>query len=153
VIIQTYNPNQYSILLASRHDYLSFYQKEIVLRRMLRYPPFTALARLVFSGEQEGPVEELARATAEELRSAGARTADGTSGSPLDDDGVEIIGPAPAPIPRLKRRYRWHLLLKAWSRERLLALLNSWESQKRSRATGRARRVRINIDIDPVSMV
>ncbi|MBE3577338.1 MAG: primosomal protein N' [Limnochordales bacterium] len=153
VIIQTYNPDQYSILLASRQDYQAFYMKEIGLRRLLRYPPFTVLARLVFSGEQEGPVEELARVTAEELKSAGARAAEGAAISPLDEDRVEIIGPAPAPIPRLKRRYRWHLLLKAWSKERLLALLTAWDGQTRSRAAGRGKQVRISIDIDPVSMV
>lgn len=147
VIVQTYNPEQYSILLASRYDYPGFYRQEITLRRLLRYPPFTSLARLVFSGSQEAEVQAKSRQVAQELLRLGATTVKEWEG----EAEVELIGPAPAPLSRLQRRYRWHLLLKALTRDRLLEFLREWQKGHPSREQGG--KVRISIDIDPASML
>jgi len=103
VIIQTYNPEHYSILAAQDHDYRSFYREEITKREELRYPPFTHAATILLSGKADNATMEAAETLGSILRSfQEARFPD-----------VEILGPAPAPLARIKQFYRWHLLLKA----------------------------------------
>jgi primosomal protein N' (replication factor Y) len=103
VIIQTYSPEHYAIQAASRHDYGSFYEREIDYRRQLRNPPFTRLACLVFSHTNDAQcqrqAESMKRMLAGEIDSQGIA-------------GMELIGPAPAFIHRLRGRFRWQLILR-----------------------------------------
>jgi len=103
VIIQTYSPEHYAIQAASRHDYGSFYEREIDYRRQLRNPPFTHLALLVYSHTNDAQCQRQAegvkRMLAQEIDSRGIA-------------GVELIGPAPAFIHRLRGRFRWQLILR-----------------------------------------
>ncbi|HLH76525.1 MAG TPA: primosomal protein N' [Candidatus Binataceae bacterium] len=137
VIIQTYSPHHYSIRAAQRQDYAGFMRRELQLRRKFDYPPFSHLAMVRLEGTQAEQVEKMATFAAELLARAGER--------------VKLLGPAPAPIERIKQRYRWQLMLKAPSRvhlrEPLLAL--------RRELAPRARRAAIfwSIDIDPVHML
>jgi primosomal protein N' (replication factor Y) (superfamily II helicase) len=103
VIIQTYAPENYAVTAASAHDYAAFYEKEINYRRQLRQPPFTQFARLVYSHTRE-PVcqqeaERLKAQLEREIAAAGIA-------------GIEIIGPAPAYVSRLRGRYRWQMVLR-----------------------------------------
>jgi len=103
VILQTYSPNHYAVQAAAAHDYRLFYQKEIVYRRQLGYPPFAQLASLVFTHANE----ERCRVEAERLKRellAGIQ-AKGIA-------GLTVIGPAPAFVHRLRGRYRWQLVLR-----------------------------------------
>lgn len=136
VLIQTINPDHYAIRFAAAQNYQAFYEKELEFRRMMRYPPFSALANImVRHASQE-----------EAMRMAGEI---GAFFGPLERE-VKILGPAEAPIPRLKSEYRYQLLLKAVSRRRLnelLASLRAWAEQKRWAAAS------LVIDVDPISLL
>lgn len=133
VLVQTYSPHHYAVTCAQNHDYRGFYRQEMALRRSLGYPPFAHLCRLVVSGGKEEEVQEAAAALAEVIQ------------------GVELLGPAPAPLTRIKDRYRWHLVLKAGTpallREAVSAGLTAFAKYHRHR------RVQVFADIDPQSMM
>ena len=103
VIIQTYSPGHYAVQMAAEHDYASFYNKEIDYRRQLHNPPFSRLARLVYTHtndtlcQQEGG--RMRRLLSEEIDSRG-----------IDD--LDVIGPAPTFIHRLRGRFRWQIILR-----------------------------------------
>lgn len=103
VIIQTYTPEHYAIQAAARHDYAAFYNKEIEYRRQLRNPPFSRLACLTCSHTND----LLCQRETERMKRLISRK--------MDSEGVadiEIIGPAPAFIHRLRGRFRWQLILR-----------------------------------------
>ena len=104
VIIQTYSPGHYTIRAAAAHDYRAFYQQEMVYRRELRYPPFSRLARLIFTHANDQhcreEAERIQKYLLEEIQSRGLA-------------GYSLIGPAPAFIHRLRGRFRWQLILRA----------------------------------------
>ena len=103
VIIQTYAPEHYAIQAASRHDYASFYNKEVDYRRQLHNPPFTRLAYLIYSHGNDAlcqrEAERMKRLLSQEIDSKGIAD-------------IELIGPAPAFIHRLRGRFRWQLILR-----------------------------------------
>ncbi len=105
VIVQTYRPEDYSIQAAATHDYDAFYRHEIENRRELLYPPLSQLINLVISEENEQKAAQRATALADCLRSAAPPDMSDTT-------GVSVLGPAPAPLARLRRRYRWHVIVK-----------------------------------------
>jgi primosomal protein N' (replication factor Y) len=138
VLVQTYRREHHSLVAAAAHDYGSFAPRELSLRRELGYPPFSRLVVLRVEGVDAGATEHAAGQLATSARaSAGA--------------AIVVRGPAPAPLERLRGRFRWQVLL-ASSRVRHLhaftrELLVAW------RASPAARRVRLVVDIDPVSML
>ncbi|HEX3245848.1 MAG TPA: primosomal protein N', partial [Chloroflexota bacterium] len=111
VVLQTYVPQHYAIRAASRHDYLDLYRRELSFRRQQAYPPFRPLIRLVFSASNEGRAHDEADRLGRSLREESDRAA-------LSD--VQIIGPAPSFIARLRGRYRWHIVLAGSDGPRLL---------------------------------
>jgi primosomal protein N' (replication factor Y) len=104
VIIQTYNPEHYAILAASRHDYKSFFRTELEYRQQLRYPPFNRLARLMFIHSND----QSCQAEAEKMRQSLLTERDARG---LAD--ISLIGPAPAFMHRLRGKYRWQLIVRA----------------------------------------
>ena len=112
VIVQTYTPEHYAILAAARHDYASFYHREINYRRQLRNPPLSRLARLVYSHANasvcQGEAERMSRLLNEERDSRG-----------MPD--LTIIGPAPAFVSRIRGRFRWQIILRGSDPSSLLA--------------------------------
>jgi primosomal protein N' (replication factor Y) len=104
VIIQTRVPDHHAVQCAVTHDYHAFVRTELPGRRSPPYPPAIRLVNVVCSGTAEEPTAQLAIAAADWLREliAARRVA-----------GLTVIGPAPCPIDRIKRRWRWHLLLKS----------------------------------------
>lgn len=109
VLIQTYTPEHYSIIAAAAHDYEGFYRSELPVRRALGYPPFSHLARLLITYTDEETLIKnvfLAKEVLEKIV-AGVNT-------PID-----ILGPAPAPLSRIKGQYRWQLVLKGPHRNTL----------------------------------
>jgi primosomal protein N' (replication factor Y) len=131
VVVQTYNPDQVAIEAASNHDYTGFYHTELAFRREQNYPPFKRLALLLYSGP--GPDRSAAEAKnlADRLRHHLER-----QGIPA----VEIIGPTPSYVRRVRNQYRWHILLRAQDPAAvlrpLLPLPQGWR-----------------IDIDPVTLL
>ncbi len=105
VIIQTYQPAHYSIEAAAKHDYCAFYDQELEKRSQLAYPPFSELLRFLFSAENEKAVFEAATWFTELLE-------------PFNND-VEILGPAPASLYRIKEQYRVQTILKGEKLSRL----------------------------------
>jgi primosomal protein N' (replication factor Y) (superfamily II helicase) len=112
VVIQTYSPDNYAIKAAAKHDYQAFYQKEMAYRRELHNPPFSRLARLVFSHHNDRSCQEEAERMKRGLLQH--REAKGLA-------GIELIGPAPAFIHRVRGRYRWQLVLRAYDPAAFLA--------------------------------
>ncbi len=135
VYIQTYNPEHYALTCAIQHDYLAFYEQEVPFRQELAYPPCGYLANLVLSGNICNQVQT---------------TADELSRYLLQQNtAVEILGPSPCPLPRLRGKNRFQLLLKAAQRPALHRLLASLEGfQKRM-----PKQVTLAIDVDPLDML
>ena len=135
VIIQTLNPEHYAIRFAAEQDYAGFYKKELDFRKWMRYPPYSACANvLVRAGKQE---DALAMAT--QL---------GFVLDPAPPD-VRVMGPAEAPLLRLKNEFRYQILLKALKRTTLRAVLKdlrAFAGKERWSATA------LMIDVDPISL-
>jgi len=130
VIIQTFSPEHYAIQTAAKHDYTSFYEKEIAYRRQLHNPPFSRLALLVYSHANDARCQREAERMRDRL--IAERDAKGI-------DNLGIIGPAPAFIHRLRGRFRWQLILRGTELPAFLSPIpfpQGW-----------------TIDIDPVSLL
>lgn len=136
VIIQTFEPHHYAIACASRHDHNGFLKQELEFRRASGYPPFGALLRVIFQGEEPLRVEAAASAFSESLRAMAAIT----SGF------ATLLGPAPCPIGKIRNLHRWHVIVKARGQATLSEVLAGLpESQDRG--------VRVLIDRDPVALL
>lgn len=105
VIIQTYNPQHYSIQYALADDFPSFYNHEITIRKQMNYPPFTHIFQIMFVGEKEKRVVELLHALARVMKASNRKGL------------CEILGPAPCVISRMKQNYRWKILVKCGDEE------------------------------------
>ena len=140
VFVQTFLPDHYAIALARTHDYPSFYREELRRREPHGYPPFRALGRVLVSGRDPALVEDAAQRLAQIATSV-----------PLSDpspDGVTVLGPAPAPIARIRDRFRWQLLL---SGEIATVREVGREIQRQARSVLRA--VRVRVDPLPLQML
>jgi primosomal protein N' (replication factor Y) len=144
VIIQTYNPNQYSIQLAQQQDFLAFYQQEAQYRKELGYPPFTRLINLRMEGNSPTRILHLAKAM-EQLIAGILPKEKKFQGQ------IEVLGPTMAPLARLKGKNRYQILLKGkrWSvlhafTEKVLA-----QAEKEISFAG----VKLIVDVDPVNML
>ncbi|QCX32215.1 primosomal protein N' [Caloramator sp. E03] len=100
VIVQTYDPQHYSISYASTHDYVGFYNKEIIIRKMLNYPPFSDMLYVLLTSENEQELIEFAQKIKGELKTI------------AEGKRVEVIGPAPCHLYKIKKSYRWHIIIK-----------------------------------------
>ncbi len=133
VLIQTWSPDHFALECASRHDYQAFYAEESVARSDLGYPPYGHLVNLVLSGNDPARVSRSAEALAAELY--------------LSE--VEVLGPAPCPLSRLRGKSRMQILLKAPTRTPLHRLLTAHAAWRRALEPG----VRLTIDVDPMDML
>jgi primosomal protein N' (replication factor Y) len=104
VLIQTRVPAHHAVRCAVAHDYLAFVREELPARATPAYAPYVRLANVICSGVTEEGTAQLAMSAAAWIRALLARHA---------VRGVTVVGPAPCPIDRIKRRWRWHLLLKS----------------------------------------
>ncbi|MBM3786060.1 MAG: primosomal protein N' [Acidobacteria bacterium] len=136
VILQTSNPEHYAVRLAALQDYPAFYEKEIHFRRAMRYPPFAALANVLVRDE----MQEEALRKASELE---------TLLKPEPKE-MRVMGPAPAPVPRLKNEFRYQLLLKSTDRKLLNETLHRIRRAAVEKKWGATSLV---IDVDPVSLL
>jgi primosomal protein N' (replication factor Y) len=137
VVVQTYYPDHYAIQFAAKHDYPSFVAKEMNYRRWMHYPPFTVLANVIVQSDK---LEE-ATGWAGILGRWFERT-------PMEK--VRVLGPAAAPIVRLKRIYRYHFVLKAEKRSVLGETLRGMLGFAEGQGIGRRNLV---IDVDAVHLM
>ncbi|MEM9657187.1 MAG: primosomal protein N', partial [Planctomycetota bacterium] len=139
VLVQTLSPDHPAIMAAARHDYRRFAREELGIRQAAGYPPFGALVRVVLRSRQE----ERARLAAAELAE---RLRESIRGAANPNEPVRILGPGPAPIPRLRGEHRFHLQLQAGAAATLNELLAGAIKQFK------APDVRIAVDVDPWDM-
>jgi primosomal protein N' (replication factor Y) len=139
VLIQTYAPFHYSIRAARDQDYARFIRRELELRRELMYPPFARLALVRIEGADAARVSAMASRVAAAL------------GRRARPDSMRILGPAPAPIERIKRRYRWQVLLKAQELNEMRAALGAMRAE--TAAAAEEAGVHVIIDVDPINML
>jgi primosomal protein N' (replication factor Y) len=138
VLIQTYHPYHYALRHASAQDYAGFYQEEIRHRQNHTYPPFVALASLLVHGADIARV----RAEAVELRKELDRA--------NRERAARILGPAPAPLARLKGEYRVQLLIKCRNRRKLRKII---DDALKALSERKVNLRSINVEIDPVSIM
>ncbi len=111
VVIQTYTPEHYSIQLAQQHDFLTFYNKEMQMRKLHQYPPFYFLALITISHEELMYVVDICEKIAARLQES------------LSSNAI-ILGPVASPIPRVKDRYRYQCVIKYKNEPNLKEILN-----------------------------
>jgi len=137
VIVQTYHPDHYAIQTAIHQDYYSFLKYEMGQRQDIGYPPFTKLLRVLIQGEKEQTVVNESQKIARFL------LADKNAQS------IQILGPAPAPIDRIKNLYRHHLIIKCQNVQ--LAMHFSRVIDHAIQSANKS--LRISLDVDPISLV
>lgn len=145
VVVQTYEPNHFAIQHATGNDYLSFYEQEIRLRREFFYPPFSSLINIIFSGDNEGEVIRASQEYTASLKSY------------LHKEGIDpnqtVYGPAPAHLAKIRKNFRWQLIIKSKSvdQSRLTGIINSIRLENKIQDMMRS--VTVSIDINPYSML
>jgi primosomal protein N' (replication factor Y) len=135
VFIQTFNPDHYSVRLAGSHDYQSFYQEEIALRQSFSYPPYSRMVNLQISSN----VLEKAVKGSEEIGKIARHLA--------ARNKIEVMGPAEAPLARIKGRHRRQILLKGSNIRALHALVRN------TLQLNTVRDIMVKIDVDPVNFM
>lgn len=136
VLIQTTNPDHYAVRHAAAQDYGKFYAEELQFRRAMRYPPFSALANLLVRSEKQEQAMKMSAELGRLIEPA--------------PEGIKMLGPAQAPVERLKTEYRYQILLKSASRPKLnelLAKLRQYALEQKWNATS------LVIDVDPLSLL
>jgi primosomal protein N' (replication factor Y) len=141
VVVQTLQPDHYAMQAAAAHDYRAFFSAEIEYRRALGYPPFRRLVNVRFEAHEAATAERIAREFTACLRTH----RDGLA------ESVDVLGPAPAPIERLRGWYRWQALIRGTSSATMRAVVGSALAAVRDHL--RAKRTRIVVDVDPTNML
>lgn len=139
VVVQTYSPEHYSIKAAQTHDYELFWKEEINKRKELLQPPLSQLINIIILNEKEDLVIEEAH-----------RLVNCFSNRIGQEDPIEILGPAPAPLAKVRGKHRWQMILKSRDGELLRQVCREvmakyYKEQKSS--------VTVTIDVDPIGML
>ena len=137
VIVQTYNPEHYSIQAAQQHDYSSFYEKEIQMRELMVYPPFCYMIRILVSDFQPDGLLEMMQQMADRIAEK--------------YPAIELLGPSEAPVSVVRKRHRFHLILKG----QYLDLLREAAEygQTFMNLSRKSKTLRILIDVEPSSVL
>ncbi len=142
VIIQTFNPEHYSIAKAKDHDFIGFYNEEIKFRRSLDYPPFSRLINFRLVGNSEKRTSSMAEHMGRIGRSL------------LENDykkGIELLGPSMAPFSKIRGKFRWQMLAKSKNHSILHKFARDLEIRFLEETKGKG--VHLDIDVDPVSIL
>jgi primosomal protein N' (replication factor Y) (superfamily II helicase) len=134
VVLQTYFQDHYAVQYAAQHDFVGFYEKELRFRSWMHYPPYSSLANVLVRSDKLDAAMQWS----------------GTLGKWFEKtrhEGIRVLGPAAAPIVRLKRDYRYHFVLKSASREKLNALLRTMLAYA---AQQKIPRTQVIVDVDAV---
>ncbi|UCE57120.1 MAG: primosomal protein N' [Desulfobacterales bacterium] len=144
VILQTFNPEHFSILAAKQQDVNAFYGQEINFRKALNYPPISRMIQLKISGKDKNKTEAHARSLGDLCY--GLKTNNSSS-----YQGLEIMGPIEASLPRIAQHYRWQLLLKSLNTKVLHDFIGRLLAENMASFT--SRNVKVVIDVDPYFMM
>jgi len=134
VVIQTYCPDNYAVQAAANNDYSSFVQQELTFRKLTGYPPFSRLLRVLAEARREDEARTLLQQAVEPLRGIA---------------DVEVLGPSPAVIARVKDQWRWHMLVKCYQPAAFAAAMAAVGTVE-DRGT---RTCRVTLDVDPASLM
>jgi len=134
VIVQTFNPENPSIAFLKGYNFNEFYMSELARRRDLNYPPYTYLIRLLFTSTIEARVIQASTVIADELFSL----------------GFSFMGPAPAPVEKVKDFFRWHIIIRCLNPELKGEILKVIQRHQQEMRAGK---INITIDVDPLSLL
>ncbi len=137
VVVQTFNPDHYAVVAAAAHDYESFYEQEIEIRRELSYPPFSAIVNVVAADSDENQCRKRLNELADRVTQRRV-----LGGAPID-----VRGPVPASVAKLRGEYRWHVIFQSPDRGSLMRALRSALD-----ALPSVRR-KVVVDVDPSTML
>lgn len=134
VIIQTYNPDSFPVECAKEQDYMKFYNQEIELRKVLKYPPFYDIIKIEVSDFDEKTAQDVVNTVYENLLKT-------------NENSMQIVPPMPSPINKIKNRYRWRIIIKCILGNNAINKINlSINAIKTTNNT------RISVDVNPNSM-
>ncbi len=139
VLVQTYNPEHSAIVHSVTHDVRGFTERELADRRELGYPPFSRIGLV----RADSVDEALARAACDTMARLAYETSARAGGK------VDVVGPAPAPLTRLRNRFRYHVMLRSSDRKALRRVLGQLDLAR----AALPRSVRCSIDVDPVQLL
>lgn len=139
VILQTFNPHHPAIEAACKQNYNNFYGWEIRNRKKLFYPPFSHLALIRLEGGNEGRIVETGRKLVRRIKDMTASR----------KERVRVLGPAPSPLAKIRKRHRWQILVKSETRKALGDVVDELV-ESRAAAAGD---VRVIVDIDPMDFM
>ena len=138
VVIQSYNPENFSIQCARKQNYEMFYDTEITLRKQLKYPPFCDIIVISFNSLNENDIKKESLEVYKNLLNS------------LDSRKIKIFKPMPSPIDKIQNRYRWRIIIKGVMDNDINNILSEClknEYQKNLKNT------KISIDINPNNMM
>ena len=138
VIIQTYNPENFSIQCAKEQNYQKFYDTEIELRKQLKYPPFCDIILVSFNGLVEKEIIEVSNKVYEYLKSK------------LAEDEFIVLKPMPSPIDKIQNKFRWRIIIKGNITEEANIVLNNC---LQNIYDANYKNTRVTVDINPNSMI
>ena len=138
VIIQTYNPENFSIQDAQKQDYKKFYDTEITLRKQLKYPPFCDIILISFNGTNQNEIKDISN----ELYNYLIRN--------LDKEKFKVFNPMPSPIDKIQNKYRWRIIIKGTMDEKTNIVLNDCLKNVYDK---NFKNTKISIDINPNNMI
>lgn len=146
VIMQTYEPEHYSIQTAKKHDYISFYNKEILLRKEFLYPPFTNIISILMTSNDEKTLIKSSKQIAQNLLETIKK-------DNKDFKQNRLLGPNSAPIPKIKGNHRWMILIKCTDDE-MKGIKGIIRNEILSETKGKLyENVKFSIDINPISII
>lgn len=137
VIIQTYNPDNFSIICAQKQNYEMFYETEIALRKQLKYPPFCDIILISFNSLNEFNIKNISNEMYKKLLEK------------LNQEEFKIFRPMPSPIDKIQNRYRWRIIIKGNMTVEANEILNQTLKEIYSR---NMKDIRISIDVNPNNM-
>ena len=138
VLVQTFNPDHPAVQAATRHDYAAFAAGELPTRQMLSYPPFSSMIRLVVRGPTEQTAGQFAAELAERLRAA----------AQCHEARARVLGPAPAPLAKLRGKYRFQIQIQGPDGRRLRAAVAAATADLKP-----PKGVLWIVDVDPLDML
>ena len=141
VVIQTYDPDHYSIKYAIENDYQTFYNHEIEIRRQMNYPPFTHIFMIVFIGKNEQNIIVAMHELANIMKQANRKGL------------CDILGPAPAVIPKIRQNYRWKILVKCVDEEILKQFVFYCLEKLKKAGKIEENNINIGLTLDPAYII
>ena len=148
VMVQSFNPDHPSIIAAQRHDYLQFATTELPNRKIFSYPPFGFMARIVVRGTSEQLTDQTATAIGNHINEFVANAFKTTPRPDLPPHAVRVLGPAPAPISKLRGLFRFHMIIQTPELELVRPAIRSARKEVKL-----VEDVQWIIDIDPTEML